>query len=342
MQLKYYFQLTYIAFFLAISSTLTLLCSMIELIEKLRHARTHGLLPLLKYAAWRCAPLFLNLLPLLCWLAMLATIYHLTTRAEWHTCRVLGLTPFEQARPLVFALCFIFVGVLVAKHLCLDEATHQAARTHQRLFPLPSSSPVHQVWCFAHPQKIYRIDTFHPDNSAGSGLQLHLLDDKSVLTTIIAADTFSLKGEALVLTHATQTDLQSGTTTPLTSPSLDAPELARQLLHTHAPHHSLDVLLLWWSAPPSQRGVILTQLGQHLYPLAESFLLALLALFLLTLFRLPLLAGIGVYPLWLGVSMILNAFYPSPLFTIGILCSVIAAIYGLAKAKNSRILIFDV
>lgn len=140
MHIKAYLITTYLAFFCAISGVLALICSLIELIEKLRFVSSKGIAAVTIYAAWQVAPLFVSALPITLWLATIATHYHLQMRNEHLILTILGLRSWQQARPLLSAIALLGIIVCSLKPILFEPAC-QTAAYHKRL--IKGQQPAH-------------------------------------------------------------------------------------------------------------------------------------------------------------------------------------------------------
>lgn len=279
MQLHRYLARTFVQLFISISCSLTVLCSLVEFLERLRNTAHLSTSEIVTFVTLNIAPTWLGLLPITCWLTTVATLYQLDRMHELHICQVLGIRPWQLMRPLILALLSILGLTLLAKQLFLDDLAYRAREYHTQVISHKPTHVVNNMWCQLDTNAVCSVGSYTHQTHKGTDLVLYTYNAGKQLVSITHAPTFTLLGTVLHAPQAVEYNQKTGTTAALCVISKALPTLATALATHHPPHTLLDMCFSWWHAPhQSQRKLIKDMLTKETAPLWWGLVYALAAL----------------------------------------------------------------
>lgn len=336
-----YLQRTYLLFFFSIGIGLTMLCNLVEFLERLVYTPHASLYSILTFVGLNSVATWLTLLPITAWLGMVATIYHLTARNEWHVCDVLGITPLRIATPLIRTLFLLMIGVSIAKHIGLDRIAHTSRTYYQRVFSKKRHEKVHTV-AAQNASAACIATSFDQAQNCGRDITIYHYDATNRLTAIDRAPSFRIDPPYIHICDGTRCDPSTNKVTQLHSISLSHEPFILALTARQPARSLLTLFRSWWRTPSSQpdaQQTLLVALQEDIKPLSEAILLALFTLLLFLFFRPSLLLILSTYPLLLSSTLMMSYLcQTSPLTGTLLYAACNLALLVVAKAHNSRIL----
>jgi lipopolysaccharide export LptBFGC system permease protein LptF len=343
---------TFLAYFLVVTTLLSVLYCLIEFFEKLTRTHNVSLSIIALISVQQFIPTFFGNFGQSGWLASLLFVRELELRNEWETFNLLAIPHHRILLPLCVGIIGISALHIISKEKVLHATIAKAHTQYKKASDGYGSSTTHHYWTWIDQTTVLYADTVDHSQRCATNITIAHFDEHKLLDHLITASKATIDYEKGKLVAPSFTIMKlDGTMESHAFPiSYTSNALCRAQQPTAgALRDALEDLSLSSSAPQHTRTQVLLACMHTIAIYLENILLPLSTLLIFFYFPrsgIPRwIPALGVYPLfivlrtsgrWLADTFYTPFWFGVPYGAVGILIALIVAYHQFSLIKISK------